>query len=123
MKSKYAEFWVCAEPEEVTRLLRMEPTSTIINQPYSYWQLRCSGEKYGADCLSVLLKILQSREVEIIAIESKYAVGVNWVQIIEPETSDYENNCSVEAEEMALLARLNAPLCTQVWLKDHEQLS
>lgn len=118
MKSKYAEFWVCAEPEEVTQFLRLQPTSTRINQPYSYWQLEVSGEDYGLECISELLRVLESREKEIIELASKYAVGVNWVGIIEPDRAYYENMFGLEPEEMGLLARLHVPLCVQAWRHD-----
>ncbi|HEY9908079.1 MAG TPA: hypothetical protein V6D18_10825 [Thermosynechococcaceae cyanobacterium] len=118
MKEKLAEFWVCAEPKEVTQFLRLEPTSIQINQPYSYWRLQFSGEDYGVECISALLKVLETREKEIIELASKFAVGVVWVGTIEPDMPDCENQFNLEAEEMGLLSRLHIPLCVQAWRSD-----
>jgi hypothetical protein len=116
MKPIYAEFWVCAEPEEVTRIMRLQPTSVQLKQPYDYWRFACSTEELGKNCLSALIEILQTREAEILSITSKYTAGVLWVGRIDATAPGYENNWEIEPGEMSLLARLNIPLCIQPWV-------
>jgi hypothetical protein len=116
MKQISAVFWVCAEPDEVTQSLRINPTGTRIKQPYSYWDFEVVADASCSDPFYDLLKTLESKEDELLEVTDKFTVGI--VVTCEVTKHTDEAMFTVEVEEMDLLSRLKVPVCFSMVMRN-----